>query len=53
MVFQEQSYKENLDRSLESFGEKLDLVINIEVEDKNIIREMSEELVLNVELHII
>lgn len=31
----------DLDRSLESFGEKLDLVINIEVEDKNIIRRMS------------
>lgn len=30
-----------LDKGLESFGEGLDLVINIEVEDENIIRRMS------------
>lgn len=31
----------NLDKSLESSGEKIDFVINIEVEDENIIRRMS------------
>lgn len=30
-----------LDKSLESSGEKIDLVINIEVEDENIVRRMS------------